>query len=119
MSDIKIKAGKNWELEVPVAGEPVPTTKFDMGGNSLEESPRFVTLHTPHKAKISLQGAKREDSGELQLVRNMERISLAISITGNGAVSRAIAFFSNSLLTSIHFFLLRWQPTSMAPIVVW
>lgn len=68
MSDIKIKAGKNWELEVPVAGEPEPTTKFDMGGNSLEESPRFVTIHSPHKAKISLQGAKREDSGELQLV---------------------------------------------------
>lgn len=75
MSDIKIKAGKNWELEVPVAGEPVPTTKFDMGGNSLEESPRFVTLHSPHKAKISLHAAKREDSGELQLVLFLQAAS--------------------------------------------
>lgn len=68
MSDIKIKAGKNWELEVPVVGEPVPTTKWDMNGSSLEDSPRFVCIHTPHKAKLSLHDAKREDSGELQLV---------------------------------------------------
>ncbi|CAN8010311.1 unnamed protein product, partial [Ixodes pacificus] len=67
MHDIKVKAGKNFELEVPVLGEPPPNKKWTLEGKSMEDVKRWNISHEPYKTKLAVRNAERGDSGTLVL----------------------------------------------------
>ena len=66
MRDIKVKAGKNVELNVPVTGEPPPTKKWTVDGMSAPD--RWVISAEDYMTHLSIKSAERKDSGTLELV---------------------------------------------------
>ena len=66
MRDIRVKAGKNVELEVPVSGEPPPTKKWTVDGQPAPVD-RWVITGEDYKTHLQIKSAERKDSGQLTL----------------------------------------------------
>ncbi|XP_013148822.1 PREDICTED: twitchin isoform X2 [Papilio polytes] len=67
MFDIKIKVGQNFDLEVPVAGEPTPTKEWLHGDNVVLNTDRIKIVNDAHTTKFRVIDAKRADSGTYTL----------------------------------------------------
>ena len=65
MRDIRVKAGKNVELEVPISGEPPPNKKWTVDGMPAPD--RWVITNEDYKTHLSIKNAERKDSGQLML----------------------------------------------------
>ncbi|VVC89475.1 unnamed protein product [Leptidea sinapis] len=63
MFDIKIKVGQNFELDVPVAGEPTPTKEWIHADNVVLNTDRIKIVNDDHSTKIRVVDAKRIDTG--------------------------------------------------------
>lgn len=67
MFDIKVKVGQNFDLDVPVVGEPTPTKEWFNGDNLIMNSDRIKIVSDTHSTKIRVIDAKRADSGNYTL----------------------------------------------------
>ncbi|KAI5639981.1 immunoglobulin i-set domain-containing protein [Phthorimaea operculella] len=67
MFNIKIKVGQNFELDVPVAGEPTPTKEWLHGDNQVINTDRIKITNDAHSTKFRVVDAKRGDSGNYTL----------------------------------------------------
>lgn len=65
MRDIRVKAGKTVELDVPVSGEPPPSKKW-----TVDDSPapdRWLITGEQYRTHLVIKNAERKDSGTLRL----------------------------------------------------
>ena len=67
MKDVKVKAGKTIEIEVPVSGEPPPTKKWSLEGLPVDSNTRWFITNEDYKTKLVIKNAERGDSGVLTL----------------------------------------------------
>ncbi|CAH2099215.1 unnamed protein product [Euphydryas editha] len=67
MFDIKVKVGQNFELDVPVAGEPTPTKEWLHGDNLVLNTDRIKVINDANNTKIRVIDAKRADTGTYTL----------------------------------------------------
>lgn len=67
MFNIKVKAGQNYELDVPVAGEPTPTKEWLHGDNVVLNTDRIKIVNDATHTKFRVIDAKRADSGTYTL----------------------------------------------------
>lgn len=66
MRDIRVKAGKNVELEVPVSGEPPPAKKWTINDVPSPDE-RWIITGEDYKTKLVIKDAQRKDTGQLKL----------------------------------------------------
>ncbi|GIY50159.1 twitchin [Caerostris extrusa] len=67
MFNIRVKAGKSFELDVPVSGEPPPVKKWNLGSKECATMTRWTVVHEDYSTKLSVRNAERGDSGQLTL----------------------------------------------------
>lgn len=93
MVDIKIKAGHNFELDVPVAGEPPPTKEWSLKDDIVLNSDRVRIVNEDYNTKLKVTDAKRCDSGVYTLTaKNINGKDMAtVNITVLGKSADAIA----------------------------
>lgn len=78
MINIKIRAGQNFEYDVPVIGEPPPSKDWSHNDNIVINTDRVKVVNEPYKTKLRVIDAKRADSGEYTLVaKNINGIDRA------------------------------------------
>lgn len=78
MLNVKVRAGQNFELDVPVIGEPPPTKEWSLRDNMIIQTDRIRLTNEPYRTKLRVIDAKRADSGEMQLVaRNSNGVDRA------------------------------------------
>lgn len=66
--NVKIRAGLNFDWDVPVVGEPVPSKEWSMKGNVLINTDRVKITSEAGRTRLRCIDAKRSDSGEYLLV---------------------------------------------------
>lgn len=66
--NVKIRAGLNFDWDVPVIGEPAPTKEWSLKGNVIINTDRVKITSEPYRTKLRVIDAKRSDSGEYVLV---------------------------------------------------
>ncbi|KAL0267677.1 UNVERIFIED_CONTAM: hypothetical protein PYX00_009872 [Menopon gallinae] len=72
MVDIKIKAGQNFELDVPVIGEPPPSKEWTLREDVVFNNDRVKIVNEDYNTKLKVVDAKRSDSGVYKLtVKNI------------------------------------------------
>ena len=84
MIDIKVKAGLNFELDVPVSGEPPPSKEWIFKDNMLMNTDRVRITNEDYNTKLKVTNAKRADSGVYTL--NAKNINGKDSATVNVTV---------------------------------
>lgn len=68
MVDVKIKAGENLVLKVPVAGEPPASKDWKLKGETLYPSNRLRIIQEDYMTTIKISDCVRADSGEFTLL---------------------------------------------------
>lgn len=68
MVDVKIKAGENLNLPVPVVGEPPATKQWRLGDSDLYPSNRLSITNADYMTTIKIWDCKRADSGAFTLI---------------------------------------------------
>lgn len=68
MINVKVKAGQNFEYDVPVIGEPPPTKEWSIKDNLIINTDRVKLINEPYRTKLRVIDAKRSDTGEYTLV---------------------------------------------------
>lgn len=68
LMNVKVRAGQNFEYDVPVIGEPPPTKEWSLKDNVIINTDRVKLINEPYRTKIRVIDAKRSDSGEYTLV---------------------------------------------------
>lgn len=63
MHPIKIKAGQNFEFEVPVSGEPPPTKEWALNDSPLFPDEHLKVTNEDYSTKLKVLNARRGDSG--------------------------------------------------------
>jgi Immunoglobulin I-set domain/Fibronectin type III domain len=61
--DVKIRAGANFDFDVPVIGEPPPSKEWSLKGNGLINTDRIKISNENYNTKLRVIDAKRADSG--------------------------------------------------------
>lgn len=86
MMDIKIRAGQNFDFDVPVFGEPPPTKEWTIKGNPVISNERIRVIYEDYSTKLRVIDAKRSDSGPCTLsVRNIngsDSVTVNITVLG-------------------------------------
>ncbi|XP_046682046.1 twitchin-like [Homalodisca vitripennis] len=78
MVDIKVRAGHNFELDVPVIGEPPPIKNWSLKDNMVLNSDRIKVINEDYNTKLRVVDAKRSDSGTYTLVaKNIKKPPLS------------------------------------------
>nr|KAG5709145.1 hypothetical protein BaRGS_028601 [Batillaria attramentaria] len=79
VKDITVKAGQEFQIQIPFTGTPKPTAKWDLNGSDVEHTPRVSSKLTDDtailavaKAKEGLIRAKYTVTLKNPLVRNLE-----------------------------------------------
>lgn len=81
MNKIKVRAGQNFEFNVPVAGEPPPSKDWSLKDNIVINSDRVKLVNEPYNTRLKVVDAKRADSGEYTLVaRNINGTDRATAL---------------------------------------
>lgn len=84
--DIKVRAGHNFELDVPVTGEPPPTKEWVMKGTPVITNDRIRVVNEDYNTKLRVIDAKRSDSGSCTLfVKNIngsDTVTVNITVLG-------------------------------------
>lgn len=70
LRDIKVKAGKTVELDVPISGEPPPTKKWSLEGVTVSSDDRWTITGEDYKTHLVIKNVERKDSGKLVLTAN-------------------------------------------------
>lgn len=63
IDEIKVRAGSNFQLNIPVSGEPPPTVTWMVAGKPLESSERMKFESLDYKIKFVVKRALRSDTG--------------------------------------------------------
>jgi hypothetical protein len=63
LMDVKIRAGANFDFDVPVIGEPPPSKEWTLKGNALFNTDRIKVTNENYNTKLRVIDAKRADSG--------------------------------------------------------
>lgn len=61
--EIRIKAGQNFNFDVKVSGEPMPTTKWILSGREVKNDSRTKVQHGEYITKLKVTNARRSESG--------------------------------------------------------
>uniref|UniRef100_A0AC34GPF1 Twitchin n=1 Tax=Panagrolaimus sp. ES5 TaxID=591445 RepID=A0AC34GPF1_9BILA len=61
--EIRVKAGQNFSLDIPVSGEPPPEIKWDFEGSPLEADDRVKIDNEDYRTKFTVKRALRSDTG--------------------------------------------------------
>lgn len=81
MNKIKIRAGQNFEYNVPVIGEPPPSKDWSLKDNMVINTDRVKLVNEPYSTRLRVIDAKRCDSGEYTLIaRNINGTDRATTI---------------------------------------
>lgn len=72
LHDIRVRAGSNFDLDVPVAGEPPPTKKWSLNGMVVTSTERLKITIEDYNIKFAVRSAKREDTGTYTLTATNE-----------------------------------------------
>lgn len=67
MINIRLKAGKSFELNVPVSGEPPPKKIWALNGKQMMDDIRWFFTYENYRTIVKVKKALREDSGSLAL----------------------------------------------------
>lgn len=67
MINIRLKAGKSFDLNVPVSGEPPPKKTWTLNGKSINDDLRWYFTYEDYRTIVKVKKALREDSGSLML----------------------------------------------------
>lgn len=63
IEEIKVRAGTDFQLNIPVSGEPPPTVSWSFQGEKLESSDRIKIENPDYKTKFAVKRARRSDAG--------------------------------------------------------
>lgn len=66
--NIKIPAGKTFEFNVPIIGEPPPTKEWQLKDVVLTNNDRVKIVNEDYNTKLRISDAKRSDSGTYQIM---------------------------------------------------
>lgn len=67
MINIRLKAGRSFELNVPVSGEPPPKKIWNLNGKEVMDELRWFFTYEDYRTIVQVKKALREDSGSLTL----------------------------------------------------
>ncbi|PSN48991.1 hypothetical protein C0J52_03867 [Blattella germanica] len=65
--DVKIRAGQNFDFDVPIIGEPPPSKEWTLKGNIVINTDRIKVVNENYNTKLKVIDAKRSDSGTYTL----------------------------------------------------
>lgn len=63
IEEIKVRAGTDFQLNIPVSGEPPPEVIWTFQGEPVESSDRMKVNNVPYKTKFTVKRALRSDTG--------------------------------------------------------
>lgn len=63
IEEIKVRAGTDFQLNIPVSGEPPPEVVWTFQGEPVESSDRMKVDNVPYKTKFAVKRALRSDTG--------------------------------------------------------
>ncbi|OZC09937.1 hypothetical protein X798_03043 [Onchocerca flexuosa] len=63
IEEIKVRAGSNFQLNIPVSGEPPPTISWMFSGEQLESSERIKIENPDYRTKFTVKRAHLSDTG--------------------------------------------------------
>nr|CAD7424747.1 unnamed protein product [Timema monikensis] len=76
--DIKIRAGQNFEFDVPVIGEPPPSKEWNLKDNMVINTDRIKIINEDYNTKLRVIDTKRSDSGKYVLTaKNINGVDTA------------------------------------------
>lgn len=98
--DVKIRAGQNFDFDVPVIGEPPPSKEWTLKGNIVINTDRIKVVNENYSTKLRVIDAKRSDSGTYTLTaKNMHGVdSATVNVTVLGK-EKIINIYTSSLHT--------------------
>ncbi|KAG8239130.1 hypothetical protein J437_LFUL018920 [Ladona fulva] len=81
--DIKVRAGQNFDFDVPVIGEPPPSKEWTLKGNMVINTDRIKVINEDYNTKFRVIDAKRIDSGTYTLTaKNINGVdSATVNVT--------------------------------------
>ena len=81
--DVKIRAGQNFDFDVPVIGEPPPSKEWTLKGNIVINTDRIKVVNESYNTKLKVIDAKRSDSGTYTLTaKNINGVdSATVNVT--------------------------------------
>uniref|UniRef100_A0A915Q578 non-specific serine/threonine protein kinase n=1 Tax=Setaria digitata TaxID=48799 RepID=A0A915Q578_9BILA len=63
IEEIKVRAGANFQLNIPVSGEPPPTITWTFSGEQLESTERIKIENPDYRTKFAVKRALHSDTG--------------------------------------------------------
>lgn len=94
MINIRLKAGKSFELNVPVSGEPPPRKVWNLNGKDIMDDLRWFFTYEEYRTIVKVKKALREDSGALTLT----------ATNANGTDSAKVTIVILGKIKYIYFF---------------
>lgn len=86
MLDIKVRAGHNFELDVPVIGEPPPSKEWSLKENIVLNTDRIKVINEDYNTKLRVVDAKRSDAGVYTLlaknINGKDTATVNVSVLG-------------------------------------
>ncbi|GLH11531.1 Titin, partial [Gryllus bimaculatus] len=81
--DVKIRAGQNFDFDVPVIGEPPPSKEWTLKGNTVINTDRVKVVNEDYNTKLRVIDAKRSDSGKYTITaKNINGVdSATVNVT--------------------------------------
>ena len=94
MIDIKVRAGQNFDLDVPVIGEPPPNKEWTLRENMVLNTDRIKIINEDYNTKLKVIDAKRSDSGVYTLTaKNVNgKDTATVNVTVLGKLELEIGF---------------------------
>lgn len=84
MFDVKIRAGQNFDFDVPVSGEPTPSKEWTINENIIINTDRIKIVNEQYSTKFRLVDSKRTDSGVYKLkaknINGVDTATLTVTI---------------------------------------
>lgn len=103
MLDIKVRAGHNFELDVPVIGEPPPSKEWSLKENIVLNTDRIKVINEDYNTKLRVVDAKRSDAGVYTLlaknINGKDTATVNVSVLGKLLVLKFL-FIALKLLVS-------------------
>lgn len=98
--DVKIRAGQNFDFDVPISGEPPPSKEWTVKGNFIINTDRIKVVNENYNTKLRVIDAKRGDSGTYTLTaKNINGTDTAtVNVTVLGKEKSFHIFFFTFLM---------------------